>query len=260
MMALVRISSINSSNIARITLSILFLNAHTSHLVQPLDLAVFNVSKHYHSEIIKIATATGCTKFQKTDFLIALSSIQKKTFTPHTIKLGFRLAGIWPFNPAIICEKMVYYQPETLQFTTSSLSSSSQSVSSMSSYGTPTTIRKIQKLKSSLLKNGKAINDYTLAIQKLAKAAQLNLYQLKEAHQDIEMTKATSLRQNERYNLTRTSIRSRGIISAQNLQKMKRDKAKLTELEAIDKLRPKRKKVMEELKRECRRTGPRLGR
>jgi hypothetical protein len=83
---------------------------------------------------------------------------------------------------------------------------------------------------------------------------------LKEVRQEIEATKAATLRRDERYNLSRSGIRTRGIVSARNLQKMKRDKEKLTELEAIDKVRPKWRKVMEELKRESRRSGRRLRR
>jgi hypothetical protein len=55
----------------------------------------------------------------------------------------------------------------------------------------------------------------------------------------MEATKATTLRRDERYNLSRSGIRTQGIVSAQNLQKIKRDKEKLTELEAIDKVHPK---------------------
>jgi hypothetical protein len=53
------------------------------------DISVFSVYKHYHSEAIKATTTTGYTKFTKLDFLAAITSIRAKTFTPHTIRLGF---------------------------------------------------------------------------------------------------------------------------------------------------------------------------
>ncbi|KAJ5085621.1 hypothetical protein N7532_010392 [Penicillium argentinense] len=70
-----------------------FLPPHTSHLLQPLDLV---------SSAIESATATGCTRFSKIDFLAAISSIRTKTFTLRTIHLGFKLSGIWPINPNIV--------------------------------------------------------------------------------------------------------------------------------------------------------------
>jgi hypothetical protein len=237
-----------------------FLNAHTSHLVQPLDVGVFNVYTHHHSEAIEAATATGCTKFQKVDFFGAIASIRAKTFTLRTIKLGYRLSGIWPFNPTIVCDKMVEYTPERTDMPLSPNKSESSTSSLSTNFGTPTTIREIQKLEKELLRSGEDMHDYTIAIQKLAKSAQLALYQLKEVRREMEATKATTLRRDERHNLSRSGLRTWGIVSAQNLQKMKRGKEKLTELEAIDKVRPKWRKVMEELKRESRRSGRRLRR
>jgi hypothetical protein len=45
-----------------------------------------------------------------------------------------------------------------------------------SNFSTPTTIQKIQKLKKELLRSSEDIHDYTIAIQKLAKSAQLAAY------------------------------------------------------------------------------------
>jgi hypothetical protein len=35
---------------------------HTSHLLQPLDVRVFSVYKHWHSEAVEAATAIGVEK------------------------------------------------------------------------------------------------------------------------------------------------------------------------------------------------------
>ncbi|KAJ5121184.1 uncharacterized protein N7515_009145 [Penicillium bovifimosum] len=73
-----------------------FLLSHTSHILQPLDVGVFSVYKHWHSEAVEAATMSGCRKFSKDEFLHSIGEIRRKTFRPHTIKLGFKLTGLWP--------------------------------------------------------------------------------------------------------------------------------------------------------------------
>jgi hypothetical protein len=63
---------------------------HISHILQPLDVAVFNVFQG-HSEAIGDATESGCGKFTKIEFLHALSEIERRTFKQSTILTDFRL-------------------------------------------------------------------------------------------------------------------------------------------------------------------------
>ncbi len=82
------------------------LPAHTTHLLQPLDVVLFQPYKHYHVEAIDEATRTGCTNFNKVEFLAALSSIRKKTFTKASILSSFEKTGIVPFHAMIVLNKM----------------------------------------------------------------------------------------------------------------------------------------------------------
>lgn len=230
-----------------------FLPPHTSHLLQPLDVGVFNVYKHYHSEAIEAATITGCMKFSKQDFLAAISEIGTKTFKSHTIRLGFKLSGIWPINPSIVCDKLVEYRPQIPSLPSSPISNSTN-------ISTPKTISRIKKLETKLLDLNQEFSSQSQMIQKLSKGAQSTLYHLNEIHREIEQTQSASAARNARRNMAYSTIKSRGIISSSDVGKMKRNEEKLTDLEAIDKLRSKWKKVMVELRRECRRTGRRLNR
>ncbi|KAJ5112092.1 hypothetical protein N7532_000137 [Penicillium argentinense] len=107
------------------------------------------------------------------------------------------------------------------------------------------TIQRFQRLESRLLTLNKDISHYENIVKKLSKGAQSCAYQLEEAHREIETSKAATAARHARY---------------ANVAKMKQDKQKLTDLEAIDKLRPQWKKVMIELKRHCRQSGRRLKR
>jgi hypothetical protein len=67
---------------------------------------VFSAYKHWYSEWVYDAIVSGYEKITKDDFLGAIAQIRQKTFKPSTIKLGFRLTGLWPINPAIVVDSL----------------------------------------------------------------------------------------------------------------------------------------------------------
>lgn len=79
---------------------------HTTHLMQPLDVAVFQPCKHWHGEIIDRELRTGASTFTKYDFLANLKEMREKTFKEHTIMSAWRLTGLYPFNPSIVLDKI----------------------------------------------------------------------------------------------------------------------------------------------------------
>jgi hypothetical protein len=116
------------------------------------------------------------------------------------------------------------------------LFASSKSNSSLN-FNTPTKPRDFQKTERMLLKHREDISDFNLIVQKFAKGAQSALYELKKVRRTLENTKAAILARDTRRNRAIGGFRTRGIISSRNLQKMKRDKQNLSDLEAIDKRR-----------------------
>ena len=58
---------------------------HSSHLLQPLDVVVFQSYKHYHAEAVERATCTGCGNFDKCEFLDTIDTIRQQTFKSSTI-------------------------------------------------------------------------------------------------------------------------------------------------------------------------------
>lgn len=106
---------------------------------------MFSVYKHYHSEAVEDATATGCTRFGKVDFLAAISSIRAKLLNYQLFdldSLGFRLSGIWPINPDLVCDQLVDYDPYKC---------SPPPPSSCSDLRTPKTVARFERLENKLL-------------------------------------------------------------------------------------------------------------
>ena len=91
---------------------------HSSHLLQPLDVVVFQPYKHYHSEAIEATTRTGCADFDKVEFLTAIHSIRQQTFKPSTICSAFRATGLVPYNPSVVLARLRESQASTSPLST----------------------------------------------------------------------------------------------------------------------------------------------
>lgn len=78
--------------------------SHTTHLLQPLDVCVFQPAKHYHSEAVNEAVCTGAEAFSKVDFLAAFNTFRRRAFKSTTILLAWNKTGLIPYNPEVVLE------------------------------------------------------------------------------------------------------------------------------------------------------------
>jgi hypothetical protein len=111
---------------------------------------------------------TGCQKFTKEELLYAITSIRKKTFRLRTIKLGFRLIGLWPINSKLITKNLVDYDPYQRPSTLSTGSSG------YIYFSTPKTTEKVQKLSLALKESESHSSRYKSALAKIAKSAEMH--------------------------------------------------------------------------------------
>ncbi|KJZ70102.1 hypothetical protein HIM_10505 [Hirsutella minnesotensis 3608] len=79
---------------------------HSTHLVQPLDVVVFQPYKHYHAKALDLVVRDGVTNITKLEFLSLIQGVRNKTFTKITIQAAFRETGIVPFNPIKVLDKV----------------------------------------------------------------------------------------------------------------------------------------------------------
>lgn len=76
---------------------------HTTHVTQPLDVALFKPLKSKFSDIaVNLGYARKDLMIGKAKFAPVLSSAIDQCFSPHHIKEAFRKTGIFPFNPKVI--------------------------------------------------------------------------------------------------------------------------------------------------------------
>ena len=80
--------------------------AHSSHLLQPLDVACFSPLKRMYSDKISALARSRIHHINKETFLPAFKAAFTQAFTAENICAGFRGAGLVPHNPEAVLSKL----------------------------------------------------------------------------------------------------------------------------------------------------------
>jgi hypothetical protein len=88
---------------ATVGLDIVTLPSHTSHHLQPLDVAVFRPFKYAFRKLRNAWTLCHkCRPAQKEDLCQWVCLALRKALSERNIKKDFAKTGIWPFNPSAV--------------------------------------------------------------------------------------------------------------------------------------------------------------
>ena len=85
--------------------------AHATHLLQPCNVGFFQPMKQHHQNILAEQVRFSRSDYTKNAFLDAYNEISLRTKKAHTIKHAFAKAGLQPFNPSIVLNKMANMEP-----------------------------------------------------------------------------------------------------------------------------------------------------
>jgi hypothetical protein len=80
--------------------------AHTSHLLQPLDIGCFGPLKKAYGREIERLIGCSINHITKTEFFPAFYTAHQATITESNIRGGFRGAGLTPLNPENVISKL----------------------------------------------------------------------------------------------------------------------------------------------------------
>lgn len=77
----------------------LYMPAHTSHLLQPLNVSCFSPLKRSYGQEVQESVRQGIHHIDKDDFLTTYSRVRPLVFTDQNIRSGFRATGLIPYDP-----------------------------------------------------------------------------------------------------------------------------------------------------------------
>ncbi|ODM20017.1 hypothetical protein SI65_05003 [Aspergillus cristatus] len=83
--------------------------AHSSHLLQPLDVGCFAVLKRTYGRLVEEKMRQRINHIDKLDFLSAYPQARKEAFKMDNIKNGFMAAGLVPYNPERVLTQLNIY-------------------------------------------------------------------------------------------------------------------------------------------------------
>ena len=84
----------------------LYLPSHSSHLLQPLDVACFGPLKHLYGQRIQTFMKLGINHIDKNDFLEVYQAVRPQAFTASNINAAFSGAGLIPYNPGRVLDNL----------------------------------------------------------------------------------------------------------------------------------------------------------
>jgi hypothetical protein len=85
---------------------ILALSPHSIHLIQPLDVGVFQPLKGAYSRVLEIEVRAGETVFGKAEFMKKLYKIRVNGIKRYTIITSWGKVELIPYNPEIVLSKI----------------------------------------------------------------------------------------------------------------------------------------------------------
>jgi hypothetical protein len=93
-------------------LQVLYLPAHASHLLQPLDLNPFSVLKNrYRQELRELSALDDAAPIKKDRFIQLYEKARGHGLSPYSIQAGWRASGMVPFNPRKVLGSSQVRQP-----------------------------------------------------------------------------------------------------------------------------------------------------
>ncbi|KAF4546842.1 Hypothetical protein D9617_195g075130 [Elsinoe fawcettii] len=80
--------------------------AHSSHILQPLDVSCFAPMKKAYGQQVEAKMRLGNNHIDKVEFLSAFAVVHRQVMTTSNIKAGFAASGLVPFNPTQVLDKL----------------------------------------------------------------------------------------------------------------------------------------------------------
>ena len=203
---------------------------HSTHLLQPLDMVVFQPLKHYHAEAIDQATRTGCSDFNKVGFLSAIGFIREQAFKPTTIIYSFRKTGPIPYYPNNVLTRLH----------ASDLSTDNRPATffpiqaDLDPPTTPQTVRASEEHARYLQGINPVSSRFQASLARFSKGSLAQAHAGNQAYKDLENPRSAEQARSVRQNRSRRSTQHGGAVYAHETKAAIRKKAELGAEEKVE--------------------------
>jgi hypothetical protein len=189
--------------------------AHTTHLLQPLDVGCFSPLKVLYGHEVAGLARRSIFHVDKLDFLWIYQRIRSNALSERNIKASFQATGLIPFYPERVLNNLTVVRtpspPETI-------------VDGLASWTaeTPRTTDQLQHQAHLIrhLLSRQSQSPTSLAISQLVKGCQLAMQSATILVEDNQKLRASSQRQRQKRQTRRQYIAHRGALQAQEGQRL----------------------------------------
>jgi hypothetical protein len=163
-----------------------YLVAHASHILQPLDLAVFSsLKRRFRSLVAREWETDGDSLLKKQKFITQYGRARDMAITPNNCKSGFQAAGIHPYDPSkALNSRFVLDLPPSRPTTPPQVTAAAQNTEWNPSM-TPQGYRHIVQAIQYLSKDTELERDVRTILAKTGRKLDLTQYELAAAKQEI---------------------------------------------------------------------------
>ncbi|KAB2108385.1 hypothetical protein AG0111_0g3456 [Alternaria gaisen] len=189
--------------------------AHTSHLLQPLDVGCFSPLKRAYGHEIQELARQGVYYVDKTDFLTIYTQIRPTVFTQQNIQAGFQATGLIPPCPDRVLSSLTVVRTPSPPETTAD-----NNVAWTAE--TPRTIAQLQQQARHIqnLLRRQSQSPTSQAIRQLVKGCQLAMNSATILAEENRKLRTANQRQQRRRDQRRQYIAHEGVLQAQQGQQL----------------------------------------
>ncbi len=205
---------------------------HLTHILQPLDVAVFQPLKAYHAKAVDMTVRDGCINITKLEFLGFILSIRQQAFKEATIHSAFRKTGIVPFNPLVVLKPLEERQARN---TTPELIQPTEPHSSP--FVTPKNLRQLNKLANDMVYTAKSVSEFheglSHDLDRFVRGSLKMATELVQTKRDLSRTKLAETIARKRRAGKNTSLQSGGILTVEQGREMVAQEAEKASVELM---------------------------
>lgn len=190
--------------------------SNLTHLLQPLDVCIFQPYKHYHGLALDRLVRDGAVQISKIEFLSIIEDIRNQAFKEATIKSAFRKSGIHPLNSSEIVKDIITRQPYHTPTPPPYASSSDPN--------TPTTYRQLNKAASKIddiIANDLAVSPANAELLgRFVKGALFSAATGMQLQRDLSRTRYAEAVRSQRRNAKRQQLQAGGVLKVAEARHM----------------------------------------